>query len=107
MRGPPLPLAPTKTQGPISIDLREKVELLSLNFFSPSVSRTLPVFCPKNVALFEFSPYLIHFFSFLKFGYMAHIAPCVNLLFGFVSSMKQFSSFQFNLFKMNLAQAIS
>ena len=38
MRGPTLPLVPTKTHGPISVNVRDKVEILSLKFFSPSLS---------------------------------------------------------------------
>ena len=81
MRGPTLPSTPMKTYSPISINLRDKLEVLSLEilFHSPLT----PTLCLD----FPFS------FSFFKFGYMAHIAPCVHLLFGSVFTSKQFISF--------------
>ena len=81
MRGPTLPSTPMKTYGPISINLRDKQEVLSLEILFHS---------PLTLTLcldFPFS------FSFFKFGYMAHIAPCVYLLFGSVFTSKQFISF--------------
>ena len=106
MRGSTLSFAPTKTDGPISVDLRDNVEFLSLPLSSLSLSRSLSLphcqFCPKNCPFPSFCltfliSFFFPFFSF-KFGYIAYIVPCVHLSFGFVSTLKQFISFQFNLF---------
>ena len=91
MRGPTLPFAPTKTYGPISVDLRDE----KIFFFPFSLSiLALPLWSVPFSFPFDF--YLLLFFK--KIGYMAHIAPCVHLSFGYISALKQFTSFQFNLF---------
>ena len=101
MRGLTLPLARTKTDGPISKDLREKVEFLS-TLSSLSLSRTHCLSSPKMAlfSLFDYSFFLslFYFLFYFKFGCMAHIAQCVHHSFGSVSAPKQFISFQFNLF---------
>ena len=109
MRGPTLPFAPTKTCGPISINIRDKLVLLSLKLIFSLLSRTLSVlsffFFFFTFLVFLFILFFLFFFFFYKFGYMVHIAPCVHLLFGSMSTPKQFISFQFNLFLNELSSS--
>ena len=65
MRGPTLPFASTKTYSPISINLKEKLELLSLKFFFSLLSRTL------SVSSFLFILFFIH---------GSHCAMCLSLI---------------------------
>ena len=82
MRGPTLPLARTKTHGSISVDLREKVEFLSLPlsflslFLAPFLSLKaglsqklpFPFFCLTFLIFFSFLFYFIFpFIFFLSF----------------------------------------
>ena len=65
MRGLTLPFAPTKTYGPISIDLREKQrkekKKISLSLFTLPLSRKMPF-----LFYFHFYPFFL-FFLFLLF----------------------------------------
>ena len=107
-REPTLPHIPTKIDDPIFVDLREKRKTHFPFFFSPSVLCFL-IFPLLLSFLSFFLSYLptypteFYLFIYFNFGYMAHIIPCVHILFGSVSSPKQFIYFQFNLFEMNLA----
>ena len=70
MRGPTLPFTSMKTYGPISVNLREKLKLLSLKSFSLSshlISHTLPSppFFFSFVCSTSISPFLIFLFSYL------------------------------------------
>ena len=90
MCGSTLPLASTKTYGPISVDLREKRNFFypfSLSLSSRSHSLVRSFFLPL-LTFFFFYPFIS--FSFFKFGYMTHIASCVHLSFSSVSAPKQF-----------------
>ena len=87
-----------KSVDPISVDLSEKLEILSLEF---SFSSHAPYPSPPFFFYFPFSIFIFFFILFyflFKFGYMAHTAPCVHLSFEYVSAPKQFIYFQFNLF---------
>ena len=76
MRRPTLPFAPTKTYGPISINLREKLELLSLKLFFSLLLRTLSV-----SSFFYFLFFLsFPFFFFLIWIHGSHCAMCSSLI---------------------------
>ena len=95
MRGPTLSFTSTKTYGPIFVNLREKLELLSLKFFFSLFSRTL------SVSSFLF-PFEFHFFlfiiSFLFFIHGSHCAMCPSLIqVCFFSETIYFFSVQFIL----------
>ena len=70
MRGPTLPFSPMKTYGPIFINLREKLELLSLEilFLSP-LTPTLRL---------DFPFYFSYFFLIWIHG--SHCARCPSLI---------------------------
>ena len=92
MRGPTLPLTPTKTHDPISVDLRVK-----RNFFFFSLSLSLSTYCLQFVLFFFLSVFicfpflffLFFFFLFFYFGHMDYIAPSVHHSFRSVSTQKK------------------
>ena len=63
MRVLTLPISPTKTYGLISIDIREKVEFLSL----PSLLRHSPALTPNGPYVFFFFFYFSFFFFYFIF----------------------------------------
>ena len=65
MRGPTLSFAPTKTYGPISVNLREKLKLISLKLFFSLLSRILPFAAKMWPSFFDFPFFLIPFIFFL------------------------------------------
>ena len=74
MRGPTLPFAPTKTYDPISVNLREKLKLISSKSFSLSSHTHSPsplffffLFAPYQFLLFSFFFSLISFLSLFYF----------------------------------------
>ena len=70
MRGPTLPFAPTKTYGPISVDLGDKFLSLLFSFLSLSLSAhlsALPFFF--SISLFLFFLFLILLFYFYFYYY--------------------------------------
>ena len=94
MCGPTLPLTPTKTHDPISVDLREKrifFSFLSLSLSPLTVFNSSSFFFLIRLYLFSFSflSFLFFFLFFLNFGHMDHIAPCVHHSFGSISTQKK------------------
>ena len=83
MRGSTLPFAPTKTYGPISVDLREKQKIfffLSFSVFSRSHSPPLPPLFLSFLLLFDFSFYFIYlFFLVLSFPLFPPLDTWLNV----------------------------
>ena len=105
MCGPTLPFALTKTYDLIAVNLRDKLELLSLEFFfrthiSPSLPFDFPFFF-----FFPFYPFFLIFLNFLfNFFWMhgSHCAMCPSLIqVRFYPEKNYFFSVQFILNELN------
>ena len=91
MRGPTLPFAPTKTYDPIAVNLREKIEILSLEIFLFPLTHT-SLSPPLLLFLLTFFFFILSFF-FLIFGCMCPFLIRVR----FFPEIIYFSSIQFIL----------
>ena len=91
MRGPTLHFTPMKTYNPISVNLINKLEILSLKKFFSLLSRTLPVCLPKcgpvyltflfpSLIFFSFFRNSFFFFFFLIWTHGSHCAMCPSLI---------------------------
>ena len=88
MHGPTFPFAPMKTYGPISVNLREKLELLSLKLFFSSPFTHLPFpqkFGPPSFDFFfplSYFPFflIIIFKIFFIWTLGSHCAMCPSLI---------------------------
>ena len=80
MRGPTLPFAPMKTYGPIFVNLREKLELLSIEilFLSP-LTPTLRLDFPFYFFLFFFNLDTWLTLRLVSISYLGLFLPRKNL----------------------------
>ena len=100
MRGPTLPFAPRKTYDPISVNLREKIELISLEIFLFPLTHTSPspplIFFLLTFLFFFFFSIYPFFFNFWM--HSSHCAMCPFLIrVCFFPETIYFSSIQFIL----------
>ena len=94
MRGPTLPFAPTKTYGPISINLRKK--FLSLLFFFLSLSL---LSSPRSLFVVSLS-FLLNFLLFIFF-----LFPFLFFLFSFIFLVLSFPLFSPLHTKLNVSHS--
>ena len=96
---PTLPFAPIKTYSPISVNLKEKLELLSLKFFFSLLSRTLSIssFLFLLTFLFFFLSFFLSFFDIWLI--LCHVS--ISHLVRFFPEKIYFFSVQFILNKLS------
>ena len=83
MHGPTLSFALTKTYGPIGVNLREKLKLLTPHFSSPSRFFSCPPLIVRSLLLPQNGPFFLLLFIFLFFFILFLFFPLFSLFLSF------------------------